>query len=253
MKVQLHVAIELGPVVLTKPLRYKPCFKAYFSASTQESFLLPLQRTLRDIKVVHLSGHVSIELARKFRAELAQLEWTDPEQTLKDLVHLKDNGREAWKAGDIRTASLFWCDAIMVFRRICCGSSWHPLMTKGCDVFIDQISEIYFLVLLNCMKASFKLYPAEVADRSLVQTYTANIDGLIGQADDLTLSSTSKDGHTWRPSNVHLAKLRYRQAQFYRRPGSFDSVMALRYIVLALELIPDDLVLRKELDSILGL
>jgi hypothetical protein len=54
-----------------------------------------------------------------------------------------------------------------------------------------------------------------------------------------------KDGYTWRSSNVHLAKLKYRQAQFYRRPGSFDSVMALRYIFLALELLPDDPVLRK--------
>jgi hypothetical protein len=32
------------------------------------------QRTLWDLKVVHLSGHVSIELAKKFRAEVAQLE-----------------------------------------------------------------------------------------------------------------------------------------------------------------------------------
>jgi hypothetical protein len=91
-----------------------------------------------------------------------------------------------------------------------------------------------------------------VADPSLAQTYTANIDGSVGEADDLTLRSTLKDGYTWRPSNVHLAKLKYPQVQFYRRSGSFDSVMALRYIFLALELLPDDPVLRKELDSILG-
>jgi hypothetical protein len=32
---------------------------------------------------------------KNFRAEVAQLEWTDQEQALNDLMHMKDNRREA--------------------------------------------------------------------------------------------------------------------------------------------------------------
>jgi hypothetical protein len=75
------------------------------------------------MKMVQLSGHVSIEVRNKFIAEVAQLEWTDPKQALKDVVDLKGSGREAWKAGNIKVAYEFWRDAVMVFRRILRGSS----------------------------------------------------------------------------------------------------------------------------------
>jgi hypothetical protein len=84
---QIQIAIEVGPIFEKKPLCYKPSFESCFSKGVQNTLLLRLEHTL--------SGHILIELMKNFRAEVAQLEWTDQEQALKDLMHMKDNRREA--------------------------------------------------------------------------------------------------------------------------------------------------------------
>jgi hypothetical protein len=92
-----------------------------------------------------------------------------------------------------------------------------------------------------------------VDDLSVEREQSEIIIGYLREAVKIISMDSFKDGYVWRPSDVHYAKLIYRQAQFFKRPGSFGKVMALRCINGALDLIPDDPVLLKERESILAL
>jgi hypothetical protein len=141
----------------------------------------------------------------------------------------------------------------MAFRRLHGGSSWLPLATKGGNSFVGRVAEVYLLVLLNRLQAALKLYVAKVDDLSVAQEGISIINGYKVGADRVILMGAFKDDYIWRPSNLHLAKLRYCQAQFCKLPDSFGKVMALHCVRLALELLPNDPVLLKERNLILAL
>jgi hypothetical protein len=112
----------------------------------------------------------------------------------------------------------------MVFRRILRGSSWFPLVTKCGDSFIDKIAESYFLVTLNCLQVTLKLYVAKLDDLSVERERSDIIIGYLRKAAKIISMDSSKEGYVWRPSDVHYANQLYRQAHFFKRPGYFANL-----------------------------
>jgi hypothetical protein len=203
-------------------------------------------------KIVVL-GCVLPELAKAVCAEVAQHEWSDPTEATEDIVYLKNTARETWKMGDTKTAYLAWCDAILLFRRVRLGSSWLPLMTLDGDNIIDKVAGTILSVFLNYILISFKML-AVTPNKSLpAKEFTQLIEHYIDDAVRVYQMGYWKDGYTWRPKYVHLATLRYRQAQFCKLGGSSGKVMALCFIGWALQLLPGEPVLLQEWQAILAL
>jgi hypothetical protein len=146
-----------------------------------------------------------------------------------------------------------WADTIIVFRRVRWGSSWIPITAIGCDSFIDKITETISSVMLNYVQAELKEFDAVSSNSFRTKCFAGLTSHHFKQAERVLEKGYWKDDYIWRPTDVHLAKLRYRQAQFCKRLGPLHFVKALRHINLALELLPHDPVLLREREAILGL
>jgi hypothetical protein len=68
---QVSATIEVAPVFVAKPLRYKPSFNTYFSKGISGALLHPIRSTLRGMTKIIVSGRVLPEVAEAVSAEVA--------------------------------------------------------------------------------------------------------------------------------------------------------------------------------------
>jgi hypothetical protein len=211
--------------------------------------MLPFRRVLRGITRISVSGHVLPKLVEAVYLDTAENEWTDPDKALKDVINIKEEGVSKWKAGKVEAAYFTWIKGILVLHRIRGGSSWGPLTICGGESFIDKVAELWFTILLNMIQAGLKLIGHLLSGPCAKENHNM-LDTPMEEAHEIIQWGFWKKNHIWRPSNIHLAKLRYRQAQILRLTGGVLWVEALVLIAEAIELVPGDSVLLKEQDAI---
>jgi len=140
-------------------------------------------------------------------------------------------------------------------------ASWSSLVIQGGEDFINTIAELHFLTTLNRIQCALKKYGPLMADPNNRTKAVGMIDAPIVGAEVIMRAGYWKEGHTFRPSDTHLAKLRFRQAYFLRlaattghatssSPDGPVLVEALQAIGDALLLLPDDRALLRERDAI---
>lgn len=242
----LSISVDVAPVLKMKSRRYKPSFDEFFSKTTYERLLLPYRHRLRSIKGFEIHGKaLPDKLAQDIRDEVAQCERADPKAAIEFALEAKERGQREWRAGKPVVACEKWSNAIVDIDRMHRGSSWSSLIERGGEAFIDKIAETSFLICLNSLQAGLKLWSSSAEFPALSDSESLLIDQPVQFANDTISMDNWKEGYIWNPSDVHLAKLQYRQGYFLRLFGGPDVTMASVFIEQALQLLPDDPVLLK--------
>jgi hypothetical protein len=248
----LNVRIEVAPVLRARATRYKPSLDTFFSMAIQESLLLPFRQRGRGLKRFTVCGQALPEdLAKATCADVAQNEWTESENAIQCVLQSKERGQQAWKAGDIYGAYNKWGEALIDLTRVHRGSSWSGLVQRDGDAFVNRIAEIYFLICLNAAQAALQLWKSSSSFPSYTQADIDIFDNPSGRANLGMNPGYWREGFVWRPSDVQLAKLRYRQGHFARLIGGPFLGEALLHVEEAHQLLPGDSVILRERQTIL--
>jgi hypothetical protein len=248
----LQITMAVAPVLTgSQPKRYTPSFMDFFSNTIQKTLLAPFRTILRGLKSVKIEGPVDEEIATAVQADIYQDLCSDPNQILADLAAAKEDGSRFFKQRKSEDAVLAWQDAAVEVEKMVESSSWSKVIQRGGHRFINELSELYFVVRLN--SAHVWLNDMQTSGPQLV--YYAGImaeDNLNSATKSLKKDYWMKD-YKYRPSLQLLTKLRYRYAllmRLQREPGTAER--ALRYIDGALQDQPGDPAIMRERDNIVA-
>lgn len=244
---QVGLKIAVAPGSILASVSYRDSISEFFSDKTQQVLLEPFRARLRGFKKVKVRGLVDRATAEAVENELAQDTASDPEVVVSNFQNAKDEGQKLYKAKRTDEACLMWQDAALEIELLHQGSSWGALTKKGGVPFAARLAEIYFLMKLNV--AHIKLNGMERGE------FFA--DCLAKDALGTAMQSLRQDhwmpGLRWQPTDVHKAKLQYRYALFFRLEGDPQSInIAVAYIEKAHRLLPNDVKIGKERDTVLA-
>ena len=248
LQISMTVAPDLNE---QKTSHNTPSLRDFFSESMQKRLLAPFRTRLRGYKAVKIQGYVDQALANTVREEMKLDRWSDPEQVLADFAAAKEEGSRLFQLRKVDEGTLIWQDAAVDLDKMLESSSWPTLVKRGGECFISQLAELYFLVRLNVAHVT-------IARMQNPTSLYFEFEGIMAKdALNSATRSLKRDhwmrGYKYRPSDQHLAKLRYRFALLLRlqdEPGTVDR--ALSYIDGALRLQPGDAAILKERNHILA-
>jgi hypothetical protein len=209
---------------------------------------------------VSVHGNIRSDMSEAFCHAAAKLEWTSTDMALQYLTVSREIGLEAWKAGDHRRAFHAWNEGSLAGLRMRRGNSWPSLLTQGGEDFIDNLAQLHFLLTLNLIQYALKTWSVLLSKAESWSIGMSLIASPILGAEVIIRAGYWKDGHTFRPSDAHLAKFRYRQTRFMRLAAMIGDggnmghfiAGALDCISKALQLLPNDPVLVKEQEDLLS-
>lgn len=128
---------------------------------------------------------------------------------------------------------------------------WPPLPQRDSDAFTGKIAKISFLILLNSLQAGLQLWTSSTESPSLRKSEGLLFDQTVNFMDNSICIDHWTNEYIWQPSDIHLAKLRYRQGHFLRRVGGPSLTIAYIFIEQELQLLSDNPMLLKERQLIL--
>lgn len=206
------VKIVVAPGREMTPPPYRESLLDILSEKTQEVLLQPF-RALRGFKRIKVRGHVSRAIAQAVEDETAQDTASDPEAVITKFKIQKDEGQGLYRSNRRDEACLKWQDTNTEIEQLHQSSSWEALTQKGGISLITRLAEIYFLMQLNAAHILI-----DGMEKGQIYADVMAEDVLM-----MALRSTRKDhwkpGFQWRPTDVHMAKLFYCFALFYRLKG----------------------------------
>ena len=246
----LQISITVAPILTEQqPTKDTPSLTDFFSETTQTTLLAPFRAQLRGYKSVIIQGYVNRDLAEAVREDMGRDRWSDFKQVLASFAAAKEEGSRLFQQRKTSEGCLIWQDAALDIEKMVQSSSWPALVHGGGKPFVTQLAELYFLVRLNV---------AHVKITAMQSPRGAYYEAMMAE-DSLAMASRSlrqdywMSGYKFRPSDQHLAKLRYRFALAIRLQAEPDTTdRALRHIEGALRLQPGDAAIMKERDNILA-
>lgn len=244
---KIAIKLAVAPGSTLSSASYKEPLSEIFSETTQRALLQPFRNRLRGFKKAKVRGLVDPDLARAVEKDISQDLASDTEAVLTDFQNQKNEAQDLYKAKAIDAACLKWMDAALEIDQLKVSSSWAVLVEKGGEDFVARLAEMYYLMRLNILHVK--------------------INGIIGgdfvsemlAKDNLEMVCQSIDvdywmpGYQWRPSDVQMAKLAYRQAHFFRLTDDLSEAQsAITSIQFAQRQLPDDANIARERTAVLA-
>ncbi|KAF1961282.1 hypothetical protein CC80DRAFT_577609 [Byssothecium circinans] len=243
----LVLSMKMAPVLSEPRSRYKDSLTPFFTDETQEGLLQPFREKLRGVKNVRINGFVLKELAKSVQEEMALDASSDPERVLEDFRKLNERAKTLFRQQIFGQACVLWQEIVTDIEKVQCSGSWKGLVERGGTPFLERIAELYFNVGLNYMHVQLL---------GIQQNDPRILDKWVEDAFSCAKSAMKKDfwkkGFIWKPSNAQVGKFLYRQALFLRLRNRIDHIEdALKCIIHASQLLPDDAIVLKERQTIL--
>ena len=228
---------------------HKANIDSCFFKLVQEVMLKPFHH-LRGWAKVEIEGAIDSKLAEVVVEEVTRPVCTDTSKVIDTLKVYKESGNNLFRDGDAGAALQKYSEGFLYARLIRHGTSWSHLLRDATTPWLNEFAELHFAILLNCTQAYIKIMLTLTDDHErAVQCGIINssLNEAIQVPQDL-----AQYGASWVPSNLHLAKIYYRQAHSLRLvPDNHNIDRALACIERALVIHPGHAIIAQEREKIM--